>query len=233
MVVPTLNEDASVEKVLSGVLDTGADVLVVDDGSQDQTVPIVERVAASRPGVHLMQRGRKLGLGSAYRDGFRWGMRRGYDVFGEMDADLSHDPGSLPDLIAGLEVADLVIGSRYVAGGAVEAWPVSRRWLSQGGNAYVRLWTGLPVRDCTAGFRLYHREVIQAIDMALVHSEGYAFQIEMGLRTWRLGFDILEVPITFTERQEGVSKMSKAIVAEALWRVPMWARHRGVRQRRR
>ena len=195
-------------------------------------VPIVEALASNRPGLFLLQRGRKLGLGSAYRDGFGWAMKRGYDVFGEMDADMSHDPGSLPDLIAGLEVADLVIGSRYVAGGAVEAWPTSRRWLSQGGNAYVRMWTGLPVRDCTAGYRLYKREVIESVHMTSVKSEGYAFQIEMALRTWRLGFDILEVPIIFTERQEGVSKMSRSIVAEALWRVPLWSRNRRVRRPR-
>ncbi|MGI9016600.1 MAG: polyprenol monophosphomannose synthase [Euzebya sp.] len=221
-VVPTLNEEPSVEKAVSGVLDAGAQVLVVDDGSQDQTCDIIERLQASRPGVHLMQRGRQLGLGSAYRDGFRWALRRGFGALGEMDADLSHDPADIPRLMAGIQTADLAIGSRYVDGGGVEDWPLSRRLLSRAGNAYVRLWTGLKVRDATAGFRLYRREVIEAIDLAEVSSEGYAFQIEMALRTSRLGFDIIEVPIIFTERRDGVSKMSRRIVAEALWRVPLW-----------
>lgn len=221
--IPTLNEGQTIEKAVTGVLDAGADALVVDDGSADETCEVVNRIAAARPGVHLLQRGRKLGLGSAYRDGFRWGLRRGYGAFGEMDADLSHNPADIPQLRAGLHMADLVIGSRYVVGGGVEDWPVARRVLSRAGNAYVRVWTGLAVRDSTAGFRLYRREVIEAIDLESVHSEGYAFQVEMALRAWRAGFDILEVPITFIERREGASKMSKAIVAEALWRVPLWA----------
>lgn len=212
-VVPTLNEQATVEKV-------------VDDGSTDQTAAIVSRLADHRPGVHLLQRGRKLGLGSAYRTGFGWGLRRGYGALGEMDADLSHDPADVPRLMAALALADLVIGARYVAGGGVAEWSWSRRLLSRAGNAYVRLWTGLPVRDATAGFRLYRREVLETIGLQRIRSEGYTFQIEMALRTWRAGFDVLEVPIVFTERQDGVSKMSKAIVAEALWRVPTWARGR-------
>jgi glycosyltransferase involved in cell wall biosynthesis len=208
---------------VNGVLDAGADVLVVDDGSSDDTCDIVEGLALGRDGVHLMQRGRKLGLGSAYRDGFRWGLRRGYAALGEMDADLSHDPSDIPHLMAGIRMADLAIGSRYVPGGAVVDWPLSRKVLSRGGNLYVRALTGLRVHDATAGFRLYRRQVLQTIDLERVRSEGYAFQIEMALLTRRAGFEILEVPITFTERQEGASKMSRAIVAEALWRVPGWA----------
>ncbi len=227
-VIPTLDEAATVAKVVTGVLDAGADVLVVDDGSSDDTCDIVEALALGREGVHLMQRGRKLGLGSAYRDGFRWGLRRGYGALGEMDADLSHDPADVPHLMAGIRMADLAIGSRYVAGGGVVDWPLSRRLLSRGGNAYVRACTGLPVRDATAGFRLYRRTVLEQIDLDAVRSEGYAFQIEMALLTHRLGLEILEVPITFTERQVGQSKMSRRIVAEALWRVPGW----GLRGRR-
>ncbi len=164
-VVPTLNEIASVQDAVNGVLASGADVLVVDDGSDDGTCDLVEEMAAADVRVNLMQRGRKLGLGSAYRDGFRWGLRRGYQALGEMDADLSHDPADIPHLMAGIRMADLAIGSRYVAGGGVRDWPLSRRLLSRGGNLYVRAWTGLEVRDATAGFRLYRREVLEAIDL--------------------------------------------------------------------
>ncbi len=233
-VIPTLDEGPTIEKAVSGVLDAGADVLVVDDGSTDDTRDIVRRIAAARPGVHLLERGRKMGLGTAYRDGFAWGLERGYDALGEMDGDLSHNPADVPHLMAGIRMADLAIGSRYVVGGGVEDWPLSRRVLSRGGNAYVRIWTGVGVRDATAGFRLYRREVLEAIELDTVRSDGYAFQIEMALRTWWAGFDILEVPITFTERREGASKMSRAIVAEALWRVPLWAlRRRRARPARR
>lgn len=223
MVVPTLDEAPTIDKVITGVRDAGVDVLVVDDGSRDGTREIVQERAALDPGIVLIDRGRKMGLGSAYTEGFRWGLERGYERFGEMDGDLSHDPADLPHLLAGARMADLAIGSRYVAGGGVAEWPLHRRLLSRGGNLYVRLLTGLPVRDATAGYRLYRREVLEAIDLASIRSDGYAFQIEMALRTWRLGFDILEVPVTFTERTEGASKMSRAIIAEALWRVPRWA----------
>ncbi|CAN5307189.1 polyprenol monophosphomannose synthase [soil metagenome] len=227
-VIPTLDEAPTVEAAVRGARSAGVDVLVVDDGSTDQTPAIVREVAADLDGVHLLERGRKMGLGSAYRDGFAWGMAKGYRAFGEMDADLSHDPGDIPALLTAIERADVAIGSRYVAGGGVEDWPLARRVLSRGGNAYVRAWTGLPVRDATAGYRVYRRAVIEAIDMDSIAADGYAFQIEMALRAWLAGFTIAEVPITFTERQVGVSKMSRAIVAEALWRVPVW----GVRSRR-
>jgi hypothetical protein len=144
-----------------------------------------------------------------------------------MDADLSHDPADVPALLAGLGHADLVIGSRYVPGGGVVDWPRSRRVLSRAGNGYVRAWTGIPVRDATAGFRMYRRQVLEAIDLTSVVADGYAFQVELALRTWGRGFVVLEVPITFVERREGASKMSRAIIAEALWRVPVW----GVRAR--
>ena len=226
-VVPTLDEAATIEAAVRGVRKAGAAVLVVDDGSSDGTIDIVQRLADADVGVHLVQRGRKLGLGSAYRDGFRWALRRDFDAVGEMDADLSHDPADIPRLIEGLSRGDLVIGSRYVPGGGVRDWPASRQVLSRGGNAYVRAWTGLPVRDATAGFRLYRRSVLEAVDLGRVRSEGYAFQVEMALRADEAGFTVVEVPITFTERREGASKMSRAIVAEALWRVPLWGvRHR-------
>lgn len=230
-VVPTLDEVATVEAAVRGVRKAGAAVLVVDDGSTDGTIDVVQRLSHADVDVHLVQRGRKLGLGSAYRDGFRWGLLRDFDAVGEMDADLSHDPADIPRLVDALAQGDLAIGSRYVPGGGVRDWPAARQLLSRGGNAYVRVWTGLPVRDATAGFRLYRRAVLEAVDLGRVRSEGYAFQVEMALRASEAGFDIVEVPITFTERREGASKMSRAIVAEALWRIPSWAvRHRRLRQ---
>lgn len=232
--IPTLDEVATIQEAVRGARASGAEVLVVDDGSQDGTIDVIQSIAVTDDGVHLLARGRKMGLGSAYRDGFAWGLARAYDALGEMDADLSHDPADVPALVAALSDADLAIGSRYVPGGGVEDWPVSRRVLSRGGNAYVRAWTRLPVADATAGFRMYRRAVLEAVDLDTVVADGYAFQIEMALRTWQRGFAVVEVPITFTERQEGASKMSRTIVAEALWRVPLWGlRGRAMRRRAR
>lgn len=231
LVVPTVDEAGTIEWLLTALRALPAPtpaVLVVDDGSADGTAEIADRLAARDAGVTVLHRPGRQGLGSAYRTGFRWGLERSFDVFGEIDADGSHDPADVPRLLAALADADVVIGSRYVPGGGVADWPRHRRWLSRGGNAYVRCWTGLPVRDATSGFRCYRREVLEAIGLATVRSDGYAFQVEMALRAWRDGFRLVEVPITFTERREGRSKMSRAIVAEALWRVPVW----GVRSRR-
>jgi len=225
LVVPTFNERATVERVVSGALaaDPRMQVLVVDDGSPDGTGELVEALARKERRVAVLHRDGKQGLGSAYRTGFAWGLERGADVLCEMDADLSHDPADLPRLLAALdEGADVAIGSRYVPGGRVEGWPRRRLWLSTGANRYVRAATGLPVRDATAGFRAYRRAVVEAIDLDTVKSEGYAFQIEMTLRAWRAGFTVVEVPITFRERTEGASKISRAIILEALWRVAAW-----------
>ncbi|MGH8932573.1 MAG: polyprenol monophosphomannose synthase [Egibacteraceae bacterium] len=224
VVVPTYNEVATLERAVKGVLTATdeLDVLIVDDASPDGTGDLADGLTACEPRVHVLHRAGKNGLGSAYREGFAWGMTRGAHVLCEMDADLSHDPLDLPRILSALRGADLVIGSRYVHQGQVVDWPPSRRALSRVGNAYVRIATGIPVRDSTAGFRAYRRAVLEELDLPSIASEGYSFQLEMALRAWRLGFRILEVPIVFTERREGASKISRAIVAEALWRVLWW-----------
>jgi glycosyltransferase involved in cell wall biosynthesis len=234
VIIPTYNEAETVAKVIREVLalEPRADILVVDDGSPDGTAGIVERLAADEPRLHLLRRTSKQGLGAAYRAGFAWGLARDYDALVEMDADLSHPPDRLGALLDGLAAGDLVIGSRYVPGGATSNWSRLREAISRGGNAYVRLALRLPVRDATAGYRAYRREVLEALPLAEMRSSGYCFQVEMVHRAWQEGFRVLEVPITFTEREAGVSKMSKRIVAEALWRVTLWAFTGGRRRAR-
>jgi dolichol-phosphate mannosyltransferase len=234
VVVPTYNEADSIEEVVDRVLavDHRVDVLVVDDGSPDGTAKLVLDRAAGEPRIHLMERSGKQGLGAAYRAGFGWGLERGYDALVEMDADLSHPPERLPALLDGLAEADLVVGSRYVPGGRTVNWSRLREAISRGGNAYVRLALGVPVHDCTAGYRAYRREVLEELPVESIRSNGYCFQVEMAHRTWQEGFRVVELPITFTERASGVSKMSKQIVAEALWRVTVWALTGGRRRRR-
>jgi dolichol-phosphate mannosyltransferase len=235
VVMPTYNEAESVVGVLDQVLaaDPRVDVLVVDDGSPDGTAKLVADRAAGEPRLHLLERSAKRGLGAAYRAGFAWGLERGYDALVEMDADLSHPPERLPALLDELAEADLVIGSRYVPGGRTVNWSRLREAISRGGNTYVRLALGLPVHDCTAGYRAYRRQVLEALPVSAVQSNGYCFQVEMAHRTWQEGFRVVEVPITFTERATGVSKMSRQIVAEALWRVTVWALTGGRRRARR
>lgn len=224
VVTPTYNEVANLAEVVERTFDSGAeiDLLVVDDRSPDGTGLLAAALARDRPGMHVLHRDRKRGLGSAYRAGLGWGLDRGYEVLLEMDADLSHHPGDLPRLLAAAERADVVIGSRYVPGGAVVNWPWHRRALSLAGNRYVRAVTGLGVRDATSGYRAYRRAVLEAIDLRHLSSDGYAFQVETALRAWRAGFVIQEVPITFVERRLGASKISRRIVLEALWRVLVW-----------
>jgi glycosyltransferase involved in cell wall biosynthesis len=225
VVIPTYNEAETVDRVVGLVLDVEprADVLVVDDNSPDGTGDLVEKLAHDQPRLHLLRRPGKAGLGAAYRAGFAWGITRGYDALVEMDADLSHPPDRLPALLDGLAEADLVIGSRYVPGGATRNWSKVRELISRGGNLYVRIALRLPVADATAGYRAYRRQVLEDLPVSEVRSSGYCFQVEMVHRTWQEGFTVLEVPITFTEREAGVSKMSKQIVAEALLRVTLWA----------
>lgn len=228
VVVPTYNEVASLEAVVTRVLAAGeaagadVSVLVVDDASPDGTGALADRLAADDARVGVLHRPGKGGLGPAYVAGFRWGLARGFDAIVEMDADLSHDPADVPRLLHALAGADLVIGSRYVPGGGVVDWPLSRQLLSRGANRYVGIVTGLPVADATAGFRAFRRAVLEALDLSALRADGYAFQVETALRSWRAGFRVVEVPITFTERRDGASKMSRAIIAEALWRVLLW-----------
>ena len=234
VVIPTYNEAESVVAVLDRVLaaDPRVDVLVVDDGSPDGTAKLVLGRAEGEPRVHLMERSGKQGLGAAYRAGFGWGLERGYDALVEMDADLSHPPERLPALLDGLAAADLVVGSRYVPGGRTVNWSRLREAISRGGNVYVRLALDVPVHDSTAGYRAYRREVLEALGVETIRSNGYCFQIETAHRAWQEGFRVVEIPITFTERASGVSKMSKQIVAEALGRVAVWALTGGRRRHR-
>ena len=240
VVVPTYDERLNLEPVVGRVRSAvpAADVLVVDDASPDGTGEIADRLAAEDDQVHVLHRVGKQGLGSAYLAGFGWGLQRGYDVLVEMDADGSHQPEQLPDLLAALADADLVLGSRWVSGGSVVNWPRSRELLSRGGNTYVRLVLGLGLRDATGGFRAFRRETLDKLDLDAVASQGYCFQVDLARRAVSQELRVVEVPIEFVEREHGVSKMSGAIVREALWRVTVWglARplrgHRGARLRR-
>lgn len=221
VIIPTYNERDNIRKILEAVMALGSvfDVLVVDDGSPDGTAEVARSVMASFPDrIFLMEREGKSGLGTAYIAGFRWGLARHYDLFFEMDADFSHNPKDLLRLrepVARGE-ADVTVGSRYVKGGELENWPVDRIMLSRGASFYVQLITWMPVHDPTAGFICYHRRVLETIDLDQIRFVGYAFQIEMKFASWTLGFRIREVPILFADRVEGVSKMSKSIVREAI-----------------
>jgi dolichol-phosphate mannosyltransferase len=200
---------------------------VVDDNSPDGTGAIADTLATESPRVHVLHREAKQGLGKAYLAGFTWALARSYDLLIEMDADFSHDPKFLPELIRAAGEADLVIGSRYKTGVNVINWPMSRLLLSIGANQYARWITGLPLTDSTGGFKCFRRSVLEAIDFSRVRSNGYAFQIEMSYRAWRKGFRLVEVPIVFTDRIEGQSKMNKRIVREAIWMV-WWLRLRAL-----
>jgi glycosyltransferase involved in cell wall biosynthesis len=230
VVLPTYNEAGTISEVVTGVLAStpGVDVLVVDDNSPDGTGRIADDIAAGERRVRVMHRPGKGGLGPAYLAGFRDGLSGGYDAIVEMDSDLSHDPADVARLVDAVSRADLVIGSRYVPGGDTKGWSEGRRRLSRAGTAYAKLLLGLPLSDATSGFRCYRSAVLEAIPLDEIQSQGYAFQIELAWRAWTLGFRIVEIPIVFTERREGTSKMSRAIVVEALAKVSLW----GLRFRR-
>ncbi|HEX6249832.1 MAG TPA: polyprenol monophosphomannose synthase [Gemmatimonadaceae bacterium] len=222
VIIPTYNERDNVARIIERVLETDAriEVLVVDDASPDGTAEAVAVVAAANPRVHLLKRSGKLGLGTAYIAGFRWALERDYQYVLEMDADFSHDPAFLPRLLAAATEADVVLGSRYLDGRAnVVNWPMTRLLMSYFANVYARAVTGLPVWDLTGGFKCFRRKVLEAIDLGAVKSNGYAFQIEMTFRAWKLGFRVIEIPIVFSDRMEGSSKMSRHIVREAVWMV--------------
>ncbi len=229
VIVPTYNESENIRTLLKAVLDADPrlDVLVVDDNSPDKTGDIVAGIGAEQPRVHLLRRPGKMGLGTAYRDGFRWALARDYELIFEMDADFSHSPSHLPEFLAAAEQADFVLGSRYLNGKVtVVNWPITRLLLSYGANIYARLVTGMQLWDATGGFKCFHRRVLEAIDLGDVQSNGYAFQIEMSFRAVRKGFKPIEIPIVFTDRTEGESKMSGHIVREAIfmvWRLRLWA----------
>ena len=223
IVTPTYNERENLARFLAGVFEVlpRAHVLVVDDASPDGTGDLAEELAADDERVQVLHRPGKLGLGTAYLDGFRWGLAEGFDVFFEMDTDLSHDPRYLPDFLDALaDGADLVIGSRNVPGGGVEGWGLGRHVLSKGGSLYSRTLLGLPIRDLTSGYKGFRRETLEALDLGAVQSEGYAFQIELTYRAIRRGFRVDEVPIVFVDRRAGESKMSRRVFTEAVVMVP-------------
>jgi dolichol-phosphate mannosyltransferase len=240
ILVPTYNESASIVKLLDRVTGVRADLLgaghevrllVIDDNSPDGTAQLVETQGLDW--VDVLKRPGKSGLGPSYIAGFRWGLDHGFEILIEMDADLSHQPEALSDLIEPVLTgdADLTIGTRWMPGGRVVNWPLSRQLISRAGTSYARLALGLELRDVTSGYRAFHRRVLTAIDLNEVESQGYGFQIEMVLTTLRAGFTIKEVPITFVEREGGVSKMSKRIVIEALWKVTVWGAQRLILRR--
>jgi dolichol-phosphate mannosyltransferase len=224
VIMPTYNERANVESTAGRVRHAvpDADLLVVDDNSPDGTGDLADKIAAEDPHVHVLHRERKAGLGAAYIAGFRWALEQGYGVVVEMDADGSHLPEELPRLLGALTDADLVLGSRYVPGGTVVNWPKSRELLSRGGNTYARLMLGISLKDSTGGYRAYRASTLRKIALDEVESQGYCFQIDLAMRAIRAGLKVTEVPITFVERVHGTSKMSRAVVAEALWRVTVW-----------
>ncbi|MDP3908926.1 MAG: polyprenol monophosphomannose synthase [Gemmatimonadales bacterium] len=223
VVIPTYNEAVNLPLIVPQVLaqDPRLEVLVVDDNSPDGTGPMADEFAAANPRVHTIHRAGKQGLGTAYIAGFRWALERGYDYIFEMDADFSHDPNHLKEFLTAIEHADVVLGSRYLQGKVtIVNWPMSRLMLSYFANVYARWITGLRIWDLTGGFKCFRRRVLETVDLAQVGSNGYAFQIEMSVRAWRKGFKLTEIPIVFVDRAEGTSKMNRAIVREAIWKVP-------------
>ncbi len=219
IVIPTYNEKENISKIIPAIKKSfkQAHILVVDDASPDGTGAAVKAMAKKDSSIKLIERDGKYGLGTAYVDGFKYAVKNKYDYIFEMDADYSHDPKYLPDFMNAIKGADLVVGSRYVNGVSVINWPLRRLMLSKFANFYARTITGLPMTDCTSGFKCYKRKVLEAIDLNSIHSDGYAFQIEMHYKAWKKGFKIKETPIIFVDRINGTSKMSRRVIAEAAW----------------
>lgn len=231
VIIPTFNEKENIEKIIRKVLslEPSFHVLIIDDGSPDGTAAIVKNLQTTFSNrLFLIERAGKQGLGTAYITGFKYALKKGYTYIFEMDADFSHNPDDLPRLYQTcLDGADVAIGSRYTKGGNVKNWPADRVFISYGASVYTRLITWMPVKDCTAGFVCYHRKVLEKLPLDKVRFVGYAFQIEMKYRAWKAGFKLKEVPITFIDRKEGISKMSKNIVREAIFGV--WKMRRFIR----
>jgi dolichol-phosphate mannosyltransferase len=221
VIIPMYNEKENAAKIINVVMqmDASIEVLVIEDNSPDGTANIVKGLQKSEPRVHLIERSGKMGLGTAYITGFKYALLHNYDYVFEMDADFSHDPNAIPEFLEKIKEYDLVLGSRYLYGVTVINWPLKRLFLSYAANVYTRIVTGLPIKDSTGGFKCYRRTVLEAIDLDKVHSNGYSFQIEMSFKAWKKGFRITEIPIIFTDRIKGTSKMSRRIVYEAVWMV--------------
>lgn len=221
VIIPTYNEREGIEAIIRAVfeLNCGLEVLIVDDNSPDGTAAIVKGLQESLTGLHILERSGKLGLGTAYVAGFKYAIERGYDAVFEMDADFSHDPKVLPKFLERIKDHDFVLGSRYVNGISVVNWPLSRLMLSYFASYYTRVITGMPIKDPTGGFKCFRTSTLKAIDLDRIHSNGYSFQIEMNFKAWKKGFKYIEIPIIFEDRRVGKSKMSKAIVREAVWMV--------------
>ena len=224
IIMPTYNERQNLEIIAGRVRAStpDAELLVVDDNSPDGTGDLADKIAETDRRVHVMHRTEKAGLGRAYVAGFTWALERGYDVIVEMDADGSHRPEDLPRLLSALDSADAVIGSRYVPGGTVVNWPKSREFLSRGANLYNRMLLGITVRDATGGYRAYRASTLRRLDLNNIESAGYCFQIDMTLRVLQAGLKLVEIPITFVERERGASKMSSGVIREAFFRVAQW-----------
>jgi dolichol-phosphate mannosyltransferase len=221
VIIPTYNEIQNASQIVSEVLkqDPSVDVLIIDDNSPDGTAKTIREIQVLEPRVHMIERTGKLGLGSAYVEGFKFGISNHYDYIFEMDADFSHDPVMIPKMLEAIKDYDLVIGSRYINGVNVVNWPIIRLLLSYGASKYVRFITGMPIKDPTGGFKCFRREVLESIDLKDILSDGYSFQVEMNYRTWLKKFRIKEIPIIFYERSNGQSKMSKQIIYEAIFMV--------------
>lgn len=222
VIIPTYNEADNVKQVIRKIIDLNIpnlSILVVDDNSPDGTGRLVEEISRRDSRVKLIQRAGKLGLGTAYVEGFKFAIKHGFDYIFEMDADLSHDPKEIPRFLEKMDVCDLVIGSRYLTGVNVVNWPLSRLLLSLGANIYTRIVTGLPIHDCTSGYKCFRREVLEQIDLNKIASDGYSFQIEINYKVWKRKFRICEIPIIFVDRIKGDSKMSRKVMLEAAFMV--------------